>query len=113
MIKWLFCFSLTGMCQHLCEGYDASALTRQTHRHVRDLIAIIRNLIVIPCPRITLRRRVAILRHTRAAVSVTLRVGLTLARQTQRHVRDLIAVIRNLIAVACPHTTSCRRVAAP
>ena len=57
----------------------------------------------------TLCRRVVILRRTRAAVSATF----ITASCVQRHVRDLIAVVRIFIAVACPCLTSRRRVATP
>ena len=78
-------------------------------RYVRGLIAVIRDLIATPRPRMTLWRCVAMLWRTRASVSVTF----ILPSRAQRHVRDLIAVVRNPIAVAYPRMTSCRRVALP
>ena len=41
------------------------------------------------------------------------RVGVTLSRQAHRHIHDLIAVVRVMIATPCPRITSRRRVAAP
>ena len=76
--------------------------------HVRDLIAVIRNLMAGSCPHTTACRRVAMLWRTRAAVSATF----ILASRAQRRVHDSIAIVRILIVVARLRTTSCRRVAA-
>ena len=56
----LCCGALTPVCpRRLCQ------------RHVRGLVAVVRNLIAIACPRMTSRRRVAMMWRTRASVSVT------------------------------------------
>ena len=56
----------------LCCGALAPVCPRRLcQRHVRGLVAVVRNLIAIACPRMTSRRRVAMMWRTRASVSVT------------------------------------------
>ena len=81
----------------------------RARRHVRGIVAFVRNLIAALCPRTTSCRRVAILRRTHASVSTTF----ILASRVQRHIHDLIAFVRILIALPCPCLHSCRRVATP
>ena len=77
-------------------------LTRHAQRDVRDLVAVIRNLIATPRPSpdlMSARRYTPA--HSRRRVR-NVRVGVTLARQTRRHVRGLVVVVRNLVATPRP-----------
>ena len=83
----------------------------RAQRHVRGLVAFVRILIALSVSAHDLasacRHAPAFpRRHVRDA-----RVGVTLSRQARRHVHDLIAFFRVMIAVSCPHLTLRGRVA--
>ena len=83
-----------------------SALRLQ--RHVRGLVAVIRNLIALACPRMTSCRRVATPHAPVTLCPRDVAVSVTLSRQARRHVRGLIAVVRILIATPCDLASACR-----
>ena len=118
LTKWLFCFSCAG--RHVMRTRAAACVTASRRHDKPPSRSRIDSgcswISVALCPLLTVRRRIAIVRRTHDAVFVTCASASRWHDRLRRHVRGLVAVIRNLIATLCPSPdllTSCRRDATP